>query len=349
MSESRSGRRIAGVMAKLSLLLFGVAVSMLMVEGIVRGFFEEPILPRYVIDAGYGVRANQPNVTTVHSVPGDYKVTINTNSAGMRGTKEYSLEKPAGVYRIALIGDSFVFGFGVNDDEVVSHVIETQMNSRALSGRRYEVLNFGVSGFGQAEELVTYREKVNAYNPDAVVLFYFDNDIGNSKVSGLFELDDNGILVRTGKSYLPGVKIRERMYSIAPIRWLFEYSQAWNLIRNRLSSLVQKSLLKKQGLKSFSDTDESASELTKSLLQVFAKEIQSNNAYPVLFLIPHKNLKSNFPMEMSLVRNSGWDFIDGRGFLSLDDYYARDSHWRVSGHKKAADVLMSSFFDWGGL
>jgi hypothetical protein len=44
------------------------------------------------------------------------------------GTREYTVGKPRGVYRIAVIGDSFIFGHGVNHDEVVSAVLEDLLN-----------------------------------------------------------------------------------------------------------------------------------------------------------------------------------------------------------------------------
>jgi len=152
-------------------------------------------------------------------MPGEYEIIINTNDAGMRGTQNYSLKKPEGTYRIALLGDSFIYGHGVNDSEVVSAVLENKLNGETVPGvDHYEVLNFGVSGFGQAEELVTYRENVRKYNPDVVVVFYFDNDIGNNAVSRLFKIDNDGNLVRDAEAYLPCVKAREFMYSIAPVR-----------------------------------------------------------------------------------------------------------------------------------
>ena len=112
----------------------------------------------HVIDSGYGVRANQANVKTRHYYPRDYDITATTNSAGMRGSREYSLHQPDGVNRIMTLGDSMVFGFGAEDDEVLSAVLEDSLNAGASGEKRFEVLNPSVSGFGQAELLVTYRE-----------------------------------------------------------------------------------------------------------------------------------------------------------------------------------------------
>lgn len=322
------------------LILFGIVVASLAAEAIVRIFFDEPVQPRFVIDPGYGVRANQSHVVTRHYVPGEYNVAITTNSAGMRGQREYPAQKPPGVRRIVLLGDSYVFGFGVNDHEVVSAVLEDKLNGdQGRGNKRFEVLNFSVSGFGQAEELVTYRNRVRAFLPDDVVLFYSENDTGNNAISRLFELDENGVLRRTVNQYLPGVKARKVLYGIPPTRWLFTHSQAWNLVRNRLSFIVQKSLLKKQGLKRFDTAQPEAVELTRALLRQFAEDVIKGDAHLTVFIIPHTTMQSNFPLTRDEVAEAGATLIDGRDFLKTGNYYKRDSHWTATGHRKAAEAL----------
>ena len=52
-----------------------------------------------------------------------------------------------GVTRIALIGDSNVFGLGVDDEGLLDRLLEAEL-TRLDPGRRWEVLNLGVPGFG---------------------------------------------------------------------------------------------------------------------------------------------------------------------------------------------------------
>jgi hypothetical protein len=322
------------------LILLGLVVAFLAAEMIVRLFIEEPILPRFVINPGYGVRAHQPNISTRHYVPGDYDVTITTNSVGLRGQREYTVNKPSGIHRIALLGDSFVYGAGVNDNEVIGYVLEDELNKLSPpGGMRYQVLNFGVSGFGQAEELVAYQARARNYQPDDVIMFYFDNDIGNNAVSELFELDEQGGLMRTGKEFLPGVSVRETLYKISFTRWLFTHSQAWNLIRNRLSGVVQQSLLRKQGLEKYDDTSARAVELTRALFSRFVREIKNDGARPMIFVIPGKSMDSNYPLTADAFKKDNVIFLDGRNYLSPQDYYQRDSHWTAEGHRKAAAAI----------
>lgn len=321
-------------------VVIGLLLSVLLAEGLARLFFDEPVAPRFVVDPGYGVRANQADVETRHYVPGEFSVAVTTNATGLRGSRDYSPQKPANVERIIMLGDSFLFGHGVEDEEVVSAVLEERLNSTARSDVSYEVINFGVSGFGQAEELVTYRARVRQYDADVVVLFYFDNDIGNNKVSHLFALGDDGTVVRTANDYLPAVRLREILYGFPPVRWLFEHSEAWNVIRNRLSKLVQQSKLKKEGLETFSDSSGGAIELTKALLRQFVVDIMSDNARPIIVTIPQKiGLKTNFPFDSETVEALGAELLDGREFLLREDYWNQDGHWRPSGHTKTAAAI----------
>lgn len=323
---------------KIFALTLGMIFALLAAELVVRLFFQEPVVPRLVVDPGYGVRANWPGVTARFIYPGDYDVRISTNEAGLRGTREYSLEKPDGVRRVVLLGDSFIFGFGVSDQNVISAVLEGMLNDDSSQGAAtYEVINPSVSGFGQAEELITFENKGVNYEPDYVIAFYFSNDIGNNAVSRLFEIDEDGALVRTGAEFLPGVKAGQLLYGFPPMRVLLNSSQLWNLVRQRLSSLVQRALLRREGLARYSDTKDDASELTVRLLEKFNETVKEHGSEFILFIIPTKDGKSNVP-ELDW-EGLGIKIIDGREFLTRDSYFIVDGHWNAVGHKQAAERI----------
>jgi hypothetical protein len=337
----RSRRAFTAVVAT----LLGLAIALLLAEGLTRVFFDEAVQPRFVIDAGYGVRANKPDVVTRHYVPGDYEVTITTNSAGMRGQREYPVARVPGKRRILMLGDSFPFGYGVEDEDVVSAVLETLLNAgnapAAEGGGGYEVINLSVAGFGQAEELVTWEKRAREYRPDVVVLFYFDNDVGNNAVAGLYEVAPDGTLTRTGRSFLPGTNFQDYMLEFAPTRWLFEHSEAWNLIRHRLSSLVQQSLIRKQGFAGYDDTTPKAIALTRALLKQLATAATGAGAQVIFVLVPNSrtNMSCSFPLTTAEVQALGASLVDGREYLTQDDSYPHDLHWRPSGHRKTAERL----------
>src|SRR5687767_9932762 len=73
----------------------------------------------------------------------DFSYVQRVNKLGLRG-KETTVEKPAGVVRILVLGDSFTMGKGVQDDETFAVLLEKALNERggsACPARKFEVLN----------------------------------------------------------------------------------------------------------------------------------------------------------------------------------------------------------------
>ncbi|HVF59545.1 MAG TPA: SGNH/GDSL hydrolase family protein [Thermoanaerobaculia bacterium] len=110
---------------------------------------------------------------------GDAPVRINRD--GLRD-EEHPLAKPPRELRIALLGDSMVEALQVPRDRTFWELVERRLEGcEPLRGRRVEVLNFGVSGYGTAQELLTLRHEVWKYRPDLVLLgFYAGNDVRNN-------------------------------------------------------------------------------------------------------------------------------------------------------------------------
>lgn len=93
------------------------------------------------------------------------------NGYGIRD-REHSVAKPAGVYRIVVVGDSIAFGY-CNDsedvpiDRVFPHLLEERLNRDG--GGRYEVVNLAVSGDDSRQEsgpLPALRARAHALAPD---------------------------------------------------------------------------------------------------------------------------------------------------------------------------------------
>jgi hypothetical protein len=98
------------------------------------------------------------------------QVPLVVNRWGMRD-QEYPLAKPAGTFRIALLGASIEMGAGVANDATYEALAEARLNAeRAGRGGydRYEILNFAVGGYSVLQQLVLV-EKALTFDPDLIV------------------------------------------------------------------------------------------------------------------------------------------------------------------------------------
>jgi hypothetical protein len=103
---------------------------------------------------------------------------VRINSDGL-SDREHTLKKPPNTLRIAVLGDSYTEARQVEADRRFTAIMERHLSRcPALQGHNVEVINFGIGGYGTAQELLTLRHHVWKYEPDVVVLqFYTGNDV----------------------------------------------------------------------------------------------------------------------------------------------------------------------------
>src|SRR5260370_1205662 len=98
---------------------------------------------------------------------------IAINSKGLRDV-ERSYEKPLGVFRIVVVGDSFVFGSGgVETSDRFTDILEK-------STKNVEVINMGVPAYGSDQEYLYLKTEGLKYHPDLIILCAFENDFRES-------------------------------------------------------------------------------------------------------------------------------------------------------------------------
>ena len=70
------------------------------------------------------------------------------------------------------MGDSFAMGWGVNDNETFSYLLEKKINR--------PVYNLGVSGYGTVRELIRFKEANLLDKIDTIIIQYCYNDYGEN-------------------------------------------------------------------------------------------------------------------------------------------------------------------------
>lgn len=162
---------------RVALLFVGLSLGLLTAEVALRLLGVSFPAP-YAIDEHCGSKL-QPGFRGVWTQEG-YSA-FHVNPLGFRD-REQAVEKPKGTVRIAVLGDSYIEALQVADDATFARVLEAQLNEqRAVDDPRYEVLSFGIAGWGTAQELLALRHYVWQFDPDVVLLaFLAGNDVRNN-------------------------------------------------------------------------------------------------------------------------------------------------------------------------
>lgn len=125
------------------------------------------------------------NIKGNHDKQGSFSTTFQTNSRGLRD-KEYALKKPDGIKRIVVVGDSFTWGFGVNDSDIYTERMESLLPDT-------EVINLGVTAYQLPQEIHYFKREGGVYDPDILIVTLCLNDFIHGKVKAEDEKSSSDI------------------------------------------------------------------------------------------------------------------------------------------------------------
>ncbi len=170
VSDRPASRRLHPLVPNLFLSAATVIVVGSAAEGLCRLFERErpaPPVAEYITDWGGSEFMTLKSAATGWPPWEDY------NRDGLRD-REHAVEKPAGVRRVACLGDSVTLGYGIRPQESWPQVLEDLLDAR---GGRAEVFNVAFGGWSTRQELIAYRRLARKYRPDQVLLGICLNDV----------------------------------------------------------------------------------------------------------------------------------------------------------------------------
>lgn len=338
------------------LLLASFAVSVGLCEillrhvgGVFHDTFMQPDLHRgWSLRPGFGGWVNGENV-----------LWMQINRDGMRD-HDHPLEAPPRTLRVAVLGDSYVQGLNVTPDKMFTTFLEERLNTCvAPSGLAVEVLNFGVSGYGTAQEWLTYRHHAAKYRPDLVVLaVYTNNDVYNnhrrlnptdySDQSPYFTLDGETLVLDDSfRAVLADREIqpwwrRARMAVTDRVRVAQLGYQVWGMVR---PALIGDPFADEDDGTEGIDLEEAAIYLppavpeledawrvTEAIIRQWAADVRQDGAEPWLVTLANGPQLEPDPAERQR-------FLDQVGVASLD--YPDQRLARVAGEHGIASVALA--------
>ena len=281
---------LGGALGNIVLLVAVLAVSALVLEGMARLFIDdgksyELEMWKYATqvktrdprpDLGHRHRANAK--AELMSVP------VRTDAFGFRGPG-IPETAPAGTARIAFVGDSTTFGWGVAEQDTFANQVIAELQRK---GRKVDGFNLGVGNYNTVQELASFRDSGMRMKPDIIVLTYFINDA-------------------------------EPVPTYTQESWLDLHSVAWIVFRYRLDSVIRQFGSRpdwKHYYRELYDPNASGWKNTQQALARFGEVSRQLGAPIIVFHLPELRELKPYPFDdvtakvRKVVEDQGLRFVD---------------------------------------
>ena len=347
-------RRRTSLGAGLGLALAGLAAGLLLLEAATRvlGLHFPAISRPELADGGLWVHDrtkgwfHAPGSRGRTFLGGPDRAEVRINSLGLRGP-EPARPRPPGLRRVLVMGDSYVFGVGVDEE----HLFTTRLARRlSREGAPVEVVNAGVSGYANDQQLVLLGEIGPALLPDVVVLVMCDNDFeGNGESFSYqqyykphFDLDGGRLLLR-------GVPVPRLTPAQRLRRFLGQRSNVWNLVRSRRASWPPARRLI-ESLEVDVTRPPAADEVELAAALVVAQRDLAQRLgarFLTLNTARRRERTELFHALRPRLKSAGVEYLGLEGPLEAGRRrrpewpwdFATDPHWNVAAHRLAAEVV----------
>ncbi|MBA4850070.1 SGNH/GDSL hydrolase family protein [Emticicia sp. BO119] len=216
--------------------IISISIALLIGEFAIRLFYPQVTSPvQFFYDEKLGGMVPVPNQTGFKNYPGVYYYEYKNNDIGMRDNRKVSDYKKY-PYKILCLGDSFTYGWGVNDNETFARILEKKINKDSVA-----VLNAGVSGAGTDYALRFFQVRGKELSPNTVIYFYFDNDINDNKANAYFHIENDTIKLNEQNSYATINALKKnKLVQNKIYNWLSSNSQLFGLIRYNVGLMWNK-------------------------------------------------------------------------------------------------------------
>ncbi len=338
------------VLALSALALLSLLAAIAIWEAALRVFFPNTGVAyghHYHADASR-LWARKPNSwhTVTHPDSGT-SIPVVYNGHGMRQSREFDAEALRNATNVAFFGDSFLENIRIRSAYFFTESLDFFLNLR--DGTAFNVLNFGVGGYGPGQQYVWYRQFEHRDDLDYVVYVFNANDIEDFHRHGLFSLDESGHLVantahrpsswesllsRLHLTFMELENVEKNIRGtgpayIRPVRSLLEVKQ--RVMRRRQEGSAFSGDAVDDGIAAF-----------QALLTRWKHEVEAHGGkFHVALLpnIPKEWMQETIPAAIDVVDLHGCfsEAIPNYSFLSVR--FDKDPHWNEKGNMVAAHCL----------
>lgn len=295
--------------------------------------------------------------------------TYSNNSWGLRGSREYSEAKEADL-RILMLGDSFTYGLGVDDDQTFSSLLEKKFSAGKGT---VEVINAGNPGKGTGYALKFFTTRGYKLRPDLVILCFTYTDFYDNQRSRYYRVNNDGSI--SAKSLENTFVAKKNFLLRFPLYdWLIRRSHLANLIRSSAIKIIavgEERLIKKDADRVVvvypADSKYPSINYDKKIsgkfIELLHKEVEDAGAEFMIFYIAvgyetglhRKGIpfahEKNFN---EILKGHKIPFFSTTGILAktgmpIEELYIfdpPDNHFTVAGHQIVADFMYQKIQGW---
>ena len=270
---------------------------------------------------------------------------VRINSLGFRGAEPASVTSTT--LKILCLGDSFTFGYGVNEEDTFAMRLSQQLKRDGLD---HVVYNAGVTGWGTLQELLYARDHLELLKPDVIILTYCEND----------PIEDE-VFLRGGAAGL--------FPSFPGKRWVRDHSRLYGFLYELVYRRLYAQLFMRQDASAHGPTIHSATNDMKPLptpdleawwkrtgseIMDFYKEYRGFNSNGLLFIQATEFWKPDSRDNlMRLANTQGVVYVNlAEAAVQWTPEQVRlgfDPHWNPKMHALSAQMLYSNLIAHGCL
>ncbi len=345
----------------LHLLLVSCVVGLVLCEGSLRLFYPKY---RYVADAQFRpdamrLWARLPNSRNWTGHPDTFVPhSLHHNNLALRQHRNFSAAELAATTNIGVFGDSFTENIRMAAQYSFTEPLDYLLNQR---GRRFNVLNFGVDGYGPGQSLLHYEHFPYAEDLDHVLYIYCYNDLEDIYKTGLFHLNEAGQLVRNeairSSWWAPLVRKLHIAYLILDVSGRLSFFLVENRAEPRISETwFQREIEGRKGLERALRQGRPDDAGPKNSLAIFQQLLrhwkhlaeQNGSTFSVVLLPLHPP----DPRVVALLEEEDIEVVDlyacfgnhdpahkERSWEQSPYHFKDDDHWNEAGNRLAAVCL----------
>jgi len=268
------------------------------------------------------------------------------NSSGVRSSKDYELDPPNNILRIATFGDSFTHCDNVGNDATWQAILESFDTD-------LEVMNFGVGGYGLDQSYLRYLDDGQQYKPHIVFIgfmvtnifrnvntfrpfylpqtriplskprFTIKNGVLSLIPNHMHKLEDYDVLLSKPKRTLSKISANDYYYQNRYKSSLLDFSptiRVMKIIMNNYKDGVITDDYYKSGIITNDYYNEISEpfKVTIKIFDVFYVTAINNNSFPVILIMPpiedikryQKHRTKRYQPLLSYFDSKGYQYID---------------------------------------